>query len=88
MTNIETQNRDLPENVVRRKIVTVREETETRRAIQVIIEQKVNKKLVRVLPTMRIVGRLPRTIESPRFAREFAEGLLYGATVMIEWSKA
>lgn len=88
MTHIETQNIDLPHDVVRRKIITIREETETRNAIQITIEQKVNKKLVRVLPTMRIAGRFPRRIESPRFAKEFAEGLLYGAMIMIEWSEA
>lgn len=86
MTSIETQNKDLPENVVRRKIITIREETETRRAIQITIEQKVNNNLVRILPTMHIIGHIPRVIESPRFAKEFAEGLIHGAMTMMEWS--
>ena len=88
MTHIETQNKDLPEDVVRRKTITIREETETRRAIQIIVEQKVNKNLVRVLPTMRIIGYVPRRIESARFAKEYADGLTYGAMVMIDWSEA
>lgn len=88
MTHIETQQKDLPSDVVRRKIITVRKETATRPAIQIVIEQKVNKSLVRVLPTMHIIGRVPRKIESPRFAQDYADSLNYGAMVMIEWSES
>jgi len=66
-----------------RKVITIRKRTGTREPIRVIVSQmRTHDGLV--LATITIESKFPPLIESPRFAKDIANTLVYAAMIAEE----